>query len=78
MDISNLRAAYRAQPFRPFVIHAGSVESYPVRHPETIAYAPDVSVPVMLPGPGKVAMIDLDSITEITYDFTVKSSNADS
>ncbi len=76
MDLDSIRAAGRSQPFRPFVIHTGSGESYPVRHPETLSFAPDVSVVVVMPGGGRVAMIDLASVTEITDDFNARPSNA--
>ncbi len=76
MTIDNLRAAHRAQPFRPFMIRAGSGESYPVRHPETMAFSPDVSVLVVMPGPGLVAMIDVATVTEITYDFNAAGRRA--
>ena len=76
MDIDNLRAAFRAQPFRPFVIRTGSGEAYTLRHPEMIAFSPDVSVLLLIPGPKQVAMIDVASVTEITYDFNPAGNRA--
>lgn len=77
MTLEGVRAAHRARPFRPFRIHTSSGESYPVRHPETLAMSPDVNVLVVMPGAGEVAMIDLDDVSELTFDLAAARAASD-
>lgn len=77
MKVENIQAAVRIRPFKPFAIRTGSGESYPVRHPEMIALSPDVSVLLVIHGPGKTAMIDIDSVTEMTDDFNAQKTSPD-
>jgi hypothetical protein len=65
------------RPVRPFTIHTASGENYTVKHPELMAIDEEDDVIVLLPGPGKLAMIDMASITEITQDFTKQESSAE-
>jgi hypothetical protein len=39
MTIDQIRAAHRAHPFRPFVLHLADGRALPVRHPEFLAYS---------------------------------------
>ena len=66
MNIETLRITRAARPFRPFEVHAGSGESSMITHPEVIAIAPDGETAVVFPGPGRVHLIDVASITELT------------
>ncbi len=75
MNIDRIRAFYYMRPVRPFTIHTASGESYTVKHPETMAIDEDDEVIVLLPGLGKLAMIDIASITEISQDFAKQESN---
>ncbi len=77
MSIDRVRSFYNRQPVRPFTIHTTSGESYTVRHPETMAIAEADGVIFLLPGPGKMAMIDIASITEITRNFTKQETSAE-
>lgn len=72
MTVENLRAFKRARPFRQFAIRTSSGESYLVRHPELISFTFDRKGVMLAPGPGRVALIDLDNIAELTYDLTRK------
>jgi hypothetical protein len=69
MDIDKIRASHRARPFRVFEIHTASGGVYPVGHPENLSISVDGNGLVVMPAGGQVAMIDTDSVTEITYDF---------
>ena len=42
MTIEQLRAAHRAQPFRPFVMHLADGREIPVKHLDLIMTAPSV------------------------------------
>ena len=70
MTVENLRAFKRARPFRRFAIRTSSGESYLIRHPEFIAFTYDRKGVLVVPGPGRVALIDLANIAELTYDLT--------
>ena len=70
MNIQRIRSFYYQRPVRPFTIHTASGESYTVTHPETMAIDEEDEIIFLLPGPGKLAMINVASITEITQDFT--------
>jgi len=65
MKIDNLRSFYRAKPFRPFSI---------VPHPENIAFHAEGGVVIVIPAHGEVVMIDVESITEATYQFSTTPS----
>jgi hypothetical protein len=69
MEIDNIRASHRARPFRVFWIHTASGDVYGVGHPENLSITVDGKGLVVMPVGGQVAMIDAESVTEITYDF---------
>ena len=46
-------------------------------HPEAMAIDEEDDIIFLLPGPGKLAMIDIASITEITRDFTKQETNTE-
>ena len=66
MNSETLRLSCEAEPFRPFEVRNGSGAAYMITHPEIIALAPDGETAVVFPGPGRVHLIDVDSITELT------------
>ena len=72
MNIELIRAPHRAVPFRPFVIHTSSGGAFSVRHPENLSITIDETGVVVMPAGGEVALIDADSVTEVTYDFNRK------
>jgi hypothetical protein len=77
MNIDRIRSFYYMRPARPFTIHTASGEKYTVKHPETMAIDDVEEVVVLLPGPGRLAMIDMANITEITQDFTKQETSAE-
>jgi hypothetical protein len=76
MNIERIRSFYYQRPVRPFTIHTASGETYTVKHPETMAIDEEDEILFLLPGHGKLAMLDIASITEITQDFTKQETNA--
>ena len=72
MQIDQIRASHRSRPFRAFEIHTASGESYPVGHPGNLSITVDGQGMVVMPSGGQVAMIDVESVTEITDDFNRK------
>ena len=40
MTIQQLRAAYKATPFRPFTLHMADGRSFPVPHPDFLSMSP--------------------------------------
>ena len=77
MNIETLRSVRAAKPFRPFEVRTGSGEAYMITHPEIIAIAPDGETAVVFPGPGRVHLIDVGSITELTTFPTSQKVGAD-
>ena len=77
MNIDRIRSFYHQRPVRPFTIHTASGETYTVRHPETMAIDEEDGVLFLLPGPGKMALINIASVAEITRDFTTQETNAE-
>ena len=68
MDIQRIRPFHDQRPVRPFTIHTASGESYTVRHPERMAIGAEDGVILVVPGPGKLAMIDMSNIVEVTTE----------
>ncbi len=67
MKYETIRAAIERQPYKPFSIHTGSGGIYPVSHPETILASPVFETVFLKYGDQQTAIIDLDSIVELTY-----------
>ena len=76
MQIDQIRAPHRARPFRVFEIHTFSGGVHAVGHPENLSITVDGRGLVVMPAGGQVAMIDVESVTEITYDFNRKPTNS--
>jgi hypothetical protein len=67
MRHDDLRAALEREPFLAFDLHTKAGRSYPVSHPENMAFSPRVEVVLLKHHVHKTAMIDIDCITEATY-----------
>lgn len=65
MTIEQLRTAYNAQPFRPFVIHLADGREIPVRHREFIASAPSGRTIVVYQPDDSMNIIDLPLVTDL-------------
>lgn len=70
MTAENVRAFKRARPFRRFLIHTSSGDSFLVRHPELLAFTFDRKGVMLAAGRSKVALIDLDNVSALTCDPT--------
>lgn len=69
MTVDQIKAALRAQPFRPFRIRTSDGQVYEVRHPEMAAMLKGMerTLFVALPGQDAAAVIDLLHVTAITF-----------
>ncbi len=76
MKLENIIAARRTKPFKPFSLHTGSGESYLIAHPENMATHEQASMVLIFSGPGEAALLDLENITEITYQPRSSSTSA--
>jgi hypothetical protein len=65
VDVEQFRTAHRLHPFKPFVIHTASGESYPVTHPEVVWQSPGGHTIVVGIKGEEVAIIDIEHITEL-------------
>jgi hypothetical protein len=75
MNIKRIRSFYDQRPVRPFTIHTASGENYTVKHPETMAIDEEDEIIILLPERGKLAMIEMASITEMTQNFAKQQTN---
>ncbi len=73
MQPDPIRAAHKLRPFQPFTIVTASAESYHVSHPELMGQSPRGNTVIVMPEGDEVVMIDVASITEITYGFGRKA-----
>jgi hypothetical protein len=65
MTIEQLRAAYDAQPFRPFVMHLADGRSVPVGHREFIMTVPSGRTIVVCQPDDTLNIIDLLLVTDL-------------
>lgn len=68
MQPQPIRDAHRKRPFKPYAIHTSSGEVYQVTHPEVMAQSPSGNTVMVLFDRDSVAMIDVSSVTEVTFD----------
>jgi hypothetical protein len=65
MTIEQVRNAYNAQPFRPFVIHLADGRALPVHHREFIMTVPNGRTVVVMQPDETVNIIDLLLVTDL-------------
>lgn len=65
MTIEQLRAAYQAQPFRPFIIHLADGRHVPVQHREYILTVPSGRTIVVCQPDDTLNIIDLLLVTDL-------------
>ncbi|MBW3542554.1 MAG: hypothetical protein KY476_20010 [Planctomycetes bacterium] len=65
MTIEQLRAAYEAKPFRPFVMHLADGRSIPVEHREFIMTVPSGRTIIVAQPDDTVNIIDLLLVTDL-------------
>ncbi len=67
MTIEQFTAALKAEPFRPFVLHAVSGKEYPVNHPEMAIRTPSGRTVVVVTGDETTAILDLLLIESLSF-----------
>lgn len=67
MTIEQLRAAYHAEPFRPFVLHLADGRQIPVHHHEFIMTVPSGRTIVVAQPDDAVNIIDLLLVTDLEF-----------
>ncbi len=65
MTIEQMRAAYDAQPFRPFIIHLADGRAVPVNHREFIMAAPSGRTIVVCLPDDTFSIIDLPLVMDL-------------
>ncbi len=65
MTIEQMRAAYEAQPFRPFIIHLADGRDVPVHHREFIMAAPNGRTITIYQPDSTLNIIDLLLVTDL-------------
>ncbi len=74
MTIEQLRTAYRAQPFRPFVLHLADGRQIPVQHPEFIMTVPSGRTVFVVQPDDSSNIIDLLLVTDIEFQPMAQTS----
>jgi hypothetical protein len=67
MTIEQLRTAYNAQPFRPFVMHLADCREISVHHREFIMTSPSGRTVVVMQPDDTVNIIDLLLVTDLEF-----------
>ena len=67
MTIEQLRAAYQARPFRPFVMHLADGRSIPVHSPEFVLTTPSGRTIVVAQPDDTLKIIDLLLVTDLEF-----------
>jgi hypothetical protein len=75
MTIEQLRAAYAAQPFRPFVMHLADCREIPVLHREFILTVPSGRTIVVCQPDDTLNIVDLLLVTDLEIRATANGSS---
>lgn len=67
MTTDQLRAAYQAEPFRPFVLHLADGGSIPVHRPEFLMIVPSGRTVVIVQPDDSLNIIDALLVTDIEF-----------
>jgi hypothetical protein len=67
MAIEQMRAAYQAKPFRPFVIHLADGRQLPVSSPEFMLTVPSGRTIVVVQPDDTVNIVDLLLVTDLEF-----------
>lgn len=65
MTVEQLRAAYKTEPFRPFVMHLADGRAIPVLHQEFIMTVPSGRTVIVAQPDDTVNIIDLLLVTDL-------------
>jgi len=74
MTIEHFRAALRAVPFRPFVMHLADGREVPVRHPELAVATSTGRTTVVVQPDDTLAIIDLLLVTDLEFRETADAA----
>lgn len=74
MTIEQLRTAYNAQPFRPFVMHLADGKAVPVQHREFIMTVPSGRTVVVCQPDDTLNIVDLLLVTDLENRPAVNGS----
>lgn len=75
MTIEQLRNAYEAQPFRPFVLHLADGREIPVRHREFMMTVPSGRTVLVTQPDDTVNIADLLLVTDIELRPTASATS---
>jgi hypothetical protein len=67
MNIEQLRAAYRADPFAPFVLHLADCREIPVRHREFLMLFPSGRTVIVAQPDESFNIIDTLLVTDLEF-----------
>jgi hypothetical protein len=67
MTIEQLRSAYNAQPFRPFIMHLADGRQIAVQHPEFLAAAPSGRTVMVYQPDDTSNVVDLLLVTGLEF-----------
>jgi hypothetical protein len=68
MTIEQLRAAYSAEPFRPFTLHLADGRELPVHHREFMASSPSGRTVVIVQPDDSWNVVDLLLVTDLEFN----------
>lgn len=74
MTIEQLRGAYEAQPFRPFIMHLADGRQIPVRHREFILTVPSGRTVVVCQPDDTLNIVDLLLVADLEIKPQKRSS----
>ncbi len=74
MTIEYFRAALRALPFRPFVMHLADGREVPVRHPELAVSTSTGRTTVVVQPDDTLTIIDLLLVTDLEFRETADAA----
>lgn len=74
MTIEHFRAALRAVPFRPFVMHLADGREVPVRHPELAVSTSTGRTTVVVQPDDTLTIIDLLLVTDLEFRETADAA----
>ena len=76
MTIEQLREAYSAEPFIPFVMHLADGRGITVHHREFMATAPSARTVVVFQTDGSMNIIDLLLVTDLEFTSSKKTKSS--
>ncbi len=76
MTVQQVRAAYRATPFRPFRLHMADGRSFSVPHPDFLSMSPTGRTVIIFQEDEEFSILDLLLMTEIEMTQTANKTAA--